>query len=170
MAAPGSGSGQPEPQAESEPKTEISRSPSSQPSRAEWSQAKPIRGDPNAKLQLAEPRAEPDFEQSRAEPCAKLSRVNQYRSTSTVIHNDPQWKSKEARNLNIPAENVLPRPALPTLQSPITASAGPILLKFWLKTQKSILNKVTKFQIPVSNRLGAIIEKQPGVRICPRKK
>ena len=40
--------------------------------------------------------------------------------------------------------------------------AAPILVKFCLKTQKSILNKVTKFQIPTPNRLGAIIEKPPG--------
>ena len=42
------------------------------------------------------------------------------------------------------------------------------LLKFWLKTRKSILNKVAKFQIPTPNRLGARIEKLPGGgKICP---
>ena len=76
-----------------------------------------------------------------------------------MIHSG-SWKKQE--NLTIPAENVLPRPAPPTLQGPSTAPAGSILLKFWLKTQKSILTKVTKFQITTPNRLGARIEKPSG--------
>ena len=60
------------------------------------------------------------------------------------------WKKQE--NLTILAENVLPRPVSPNLQGLSTAPDGPILLKFWLKTRKSILNKVTKFQIPTPNR------------------
>ena len=71
---------------------------------------------------------------------------------------------KKQENLTIPAENVPPRPGTPTLQGPTpsTAPAGPILLKFWLKTRKSILNKVTKYQIPTSNRSAARIEKPTG--------
>ena len=71
---------------------------------------------------------------------------------------------KKQENLTIPAENVPPKPGTPTLQGPTpsTAPAGPILLKFWLKTRKSILNKVTKYQIPTSNRSAARIEKPTG--------
>ena len=70
----------------------------------------------------------------------------------------------------IPCGRVLPRPPLPhthTLQGPSTAPAGPSLLKFGLKTRKSILNKVTKFQIPTPNRLGARIEKPAGAEAAP---
>ena len=76
---------------------------------------------------------------------------------------------KKQENLTIPAENVLPRPAPPPILPGLnTIPAGAILLKFWLKTQKSILNKVTKFPILTPNRLGARIEKPPGGgRICP---
>ena len=57
------------------------------------------------------------------------------------IAKDPQWTSrKKQENLTIPAENSLPRPRTPFLQSPSTAPVGPILLKFWLKTRKLILN------------------------------
>ena len=41
-------------------------------------------------------------------------------------------------------------------------TAGLILLKFWLKTRKSILNKVRKFQAPTSNSLGVGIETTGG--------
>ena len=71
---------------------------------------------------------------------------------------------KKQENLTMPAEKVLPRPGAPTLQGPCTAPVGPILLKFWLKTRKSILNKVTKFPMHTPNRLGARIEKPPGGR------
>ena len=74
---------------------------------------------------------------------------------------------KKQENLTIPTENVLPRPSTHTLWGPSTAPAGPILLKFWLKTRKSILNKVTKFQIPKPNRLEARIEKPLGGQNIP---
>ena len=47
---------------------------------------------------------------------------------------------KKPENLTNPAKNVLPRPGTPNLQGSNTAPAGPILLKFWVKTRKSILN------------------------------
>ena len=72
---------------------------------------------------------------------------------------DSGSRKKQEQN---PAENILPKPGTPTLQRPRTAPAGPILLKFWLKAWKSIMNKVTKFQIPTPNRLGARIEKPTG--------
>ena len=81
-----------------------------------------------------------------------------YRKCSTLE------AEKKQENLTIQAEKVLPRPPPPTLQGPSTAPAGPILLKFWLKTRKSILNKVNKFKIPTPNRLGARIKKTPGGR------
>ena len=75
---------------------------------------------------------------------------------------------KKQENLTIPTENVLPRPSTHTLWGPSTAPVGPILLKFWLKTRKTMLNKVTKCQIPKSNRLESRIEEPPGGgRICP---
>ena len=40
--------------------------------------------------------------------------------------------------------------------------AGPMLLKFWLKTRKSILNKVRKIKIPTPIRFGTKIEKIAG--------
>ena len=81
--------------------------------------------------------------------------------------NDPQWKPKEARKHHNSSQNVLPKPGSPNLQGPSTAPAGPILLKFWLKTWKSILNKVTKFQIPTPNRLAAAIEKPSWAESAP---
>ena len=104
---------------------------------------------------------------------ARIGLVDYYGSVFTA--NDQIGSRKKQENLTMPAENVPPRPGTPTLQGPTpsTAPAGLILLKFWLKTRKSILNKVTKYQIPTSNRSGARIEKPPGGggggRICPRK-
>ena len=77
---------------------------------------------------------------------ARIGLVDYYGSVFTA--NDPHWKPKEARKSHNrgqhPAENVPPRPGTPTLQGPTpsTAPAGPIWLKFWLMTRKSILNKV----------------------------
>ena len=44
-----------------------------------------------------------------------------------------------------------------------------MLLKFWLKTPKSILNKFTKLQIATPDRLGARIEKLRETESDPRK-
>ena len=76
--------------------------------------------------------------------------------------NAPQWKPKEARKPHDSSQKRYVQTGTPTLQGPSTAPAGPILLKFWLKTRKSIQNKVTKFQIPTPNGFGARIEKPPG--------
>ena len=85
--------------------------------------------------------------------------------------NGPQWKPKEARKPDNSSRKRSAQTGTPhftsVLQGPSTAPAGPILLKFWLKTRKSIPNKVTKFQIPTPNRLGARIEKTLGGKICP---
>ena len=101
---------------------------------------------------------------------ARIGLVDDYGRVFTA--NDPQWKPKEARlhkiqHFIIPSEHVLPRPAPPNLQGPSTAPAEQSLLKFWLKTRKSILNKITKFQIITLNRLGARIEKSPGQNLPP---
>ena len=74
----------------------------------------------------------------------------------------PQWKPKEARKPHNSSRKRSAWTGTPTLQGPSTAPAGPMLLKFWLKTRKSIMNKVTKFQIRTPNDLGARIEKPLG--------
>ena len=81
-----------------------------------------------------------------------------------MIHSGSRTKQE---NITIPAENVLPKPGTSNLQGSSTAPAGPILVKFWLKTRKSILNKVTKFQIPTPNRLAAAIEKPSWAESAP---
>ena len=63
----------------------MSRTPSSQPSRAEPSQAESSRGDPSPELQWAEPRAEPDLEQ--AEPRASQSRAKKRSLRRAAIPN-----------------------------------------------------------------------------------
>ena len=73
---------------------------------------------------------------------------------------------KKQENLTIPAKNVLPRPA-PPLYKVLATPLPDRYVQIWLKTRKSILNKVTKFQIATPNGLGARIEKPPGGRICP---
>ena len=73
----------------------------------------------------------------------------------------------EQENPTILVENVQPKTGTTTLKGPSTA--GTILLNFELKTRKSILNKVTKFQLPTRNHLGGRIEKPPGGTSCPRK-
>ena len=76
---------------------------------------------------------------------------------------------KEARKPYISSRKRSAQIGTPTLQGPSTAPTGPILLKVWLKTRKSILNKVTKFQIPTPNGLGARIETPQGAESVPRK-
>ena len=71
--------------------------------------------------------------------------------------NDPQWKPKEAKTPIIPAENVLLRPG-----TPIYKILAPPMLDRLCSNCKSILNKVTEFQIPTPNHLGARLEKNTG--------
>ena len=82
-------------------------------------------------------------------------------------------EDEQQGNLTIPAENVQPIPATSYLrvQNPSTAPAGLILLKFWLKTRKLLLNEVRALVIGTPNRLGAAIEKSPGEdeNLPPRK-
>ena len=73
-----------------------------------------------------------------------------------------KWSTVEAEISMKTSLTFCPDPVLPLYAVPSTASAGPILLKFWLETRKSVLNKVRKFQIPTSNRLGVRIQKPPG--------
>ena len=91
---------------------------------------------------------------------ARIGLVDYYGRVFTA--NDPHRKPKEARKPHNSSRKRSAQTSTPTLQGPSTAPAGPILLKFWPKTRKSILNKVTKFQIPPPNRLRARIEKPPG--------
>ena len=83
--------------------------------------------------------------------------------------NDPHWKPKEARKPHNSSRKRSAQTGTPTLQGPSTAPARPILLTFWLKTRKSIMNKVTKFQIPTPNRLGARIEKPTWIAPLPAR-
>ena len=98
---------------------------------------------------------------------ARIGLVNYYGRVYTA--NDPQWKPREASKPHNSSRKRSAQIGTPTLQGPSTAPAGPIFLKFWHNTRKSILDKVRKFQIPVPNRLGAIIENTPWAESVPRK-
>ena len=74
-----------------------------------------------------------------------------------MLHSGSREKQE---NITMPAENIPPGLGTSTSQGSSSAPAGPISLKFWLKTRKSILNEFTMFQIPTPNRLGARIEKK----------
>ena len=81
---------------------------------------------------------------------------------SQMIHSGSR---KKQENLTIPAENVLSRPSPPLYK----VLARTDFAKMLAQDEKTILNKVTKFQTPTPNRLGARIEKPPGAESALRK-
>ena len=92
---------------------------------------------------------------------------NRYNRTCRLlwksIYNDPQWKLKETIKPHNSSRKRSAQTGTPSLRGPSeVAPVAPILLKCWLKTRKSVLNEVTKFQISTPNRLGARIDKKQG--------